>query len=218
MDIVLFGTGQFAEVAESYLQDSPYNIVAYTLDVDFIDVSERHGKPIVPFEQLTTLYPPEQYHLFIPISYKKMNQFREQKYLQAKAWGYQFISYVSPHARVHPNVTIGENCMILDDNVIQPYVTIGDNCILWSGNHIGHHTTIGDHCFLASHVVVSGSVTVGNNCFFGVNATTRDNIQIAEHNLIGAGALILENTEPKQVYVGVKSTPLRVTSDRVKNI
>jgi sugar O-acyltransferase (sialic acid O-acetyltransferase NeuD family) len=218
-DIVMFGTGQFAEVAVAYLErDTTHNIVAFALDRDFIEEPTFQGKPVVAFEDLEQHYPPDQIELFIPLSYKKMNRYREQHYLDAKQRGYRFITYISPHARIHSHTKIGENCMILDDNVIQPYVEIGNNCILWSGNHIGHHTKIRDNVFIASHAVVSGAVEIGNNCFLGVNCTIRDNITIAPFCLIGAGAVILDSTSEKQLFIGPKSVAAKISTDDLKKI
>lgn len=218
-DIVMFGSGQFAEVAVAYLErDTKHNIVAFTLDQEYIEEPTFQGKPVVPFETLEEHYPPDRVELFLPLSYKKMNRYREEHYLNAKARGYRFITYISPHARIHSHTRIGENCMILDDNVIQPYVEIGNNCILWSGNHIGHHTKIRDNVFIASHAVVSGAVEIGNNCFLGVNCTIRDNIKIAPYCLIGAGAVILKPTKEKQVFIGPKSEAADISTDDLKNI
>lgn len=199
--IVIFGVGQIAEVAHFYLtHDSDYETVAFTADGAFIEETEYHGLPVVPFENIQTEFPPEKFKMSIPISYQCMNQVRKQKYLEAKRKGYTLISYVSSKATTWPNLKLGDNCFIFENNVIQPFVSIGNNVILWSGNHIGHHTEIGDHVFIASHVVVSGSVTIDPLCFLGVNSTIRDSINIGEQCLIGAGSVILRSTAPKQVY------------------
>lgn len=218
-NIVLFGTGQFAEVATAYIErDTNHEIVAFTVDRDFCDESRFQNKPVVPFETLEQEYPPDRYQLFIPISYKKMNRYREDHYLNAKARGYSFISYISPHARVHRHTKIGENCMILDDNVIQPYAEIGNNCILWSGNHIGHHSKIHDHVFISSHAVVAGAAEVGKNCFLGVNCTIRDSIKVAPYCLIAAGAMVLKSTKEKELHFGPRSTISAISTDELKNM
>ena len=190
----------------------------YTKEKKNLKNPPSRGKPVVPSETREEHSPPDRVELFLPLSYKKMNRYREEHYLNAKARGYRFITYISPHARIHSHTKIGENCMILDDNVIQPYVEIGNNCILWSGNHIGHHTKIRDNVFIASHAVVSGAVEIGNNCFLGVNCTIRDNIKIAPYCLIGAGAVILKPTKEKQVFIGPKSEAADISTDDLKNI
>src|SRR4051812_32618927 len=134
-----------------------------------------------------------------------MNQARAEKYLAAKALGYELVSYVSSHATVLTRYPHGDNCFILEDNTIQPFVRIGNNVTLWSGNHIGHDSTIDDHCFISSHVVISGHVRVERNCFLGVNATLRNGITVGEHTLVGAGAVIMKSTKPQSVYLGQRA-------------
>lgn len=216
--VVIFGVGQIAELAHYYLTtDSEHEIVGFTVDSAYLDSEIYKDLPVVAFENLINTYPPDQYKLFIPISYKKVNKIRAEKYYEAKKKGYSFISYVSSRAAYY-GTPIGENCFIFENNVIQPFTEIGNNCILWSGNHIGHHTKIKDHCFLASHIVVSGSVEVGEFTFIGVNATLRDNIKIGRENVIGAGALILSDTEDKSVYPEAETEKIRAPSDRLRNI
>lgn len=201
--VVLFGNGQIAEVAYSYLTyDSPYDVVGFTVDRDYMESESLFGLPIVPFEDVQSVFPPDEYKMFVSISFRQVNKLRAAKYHEAKEKGYELISYISSKAVTWPGLVVGDNCFIMENNVLQPFVEIGSNVIIWSGNHIGHHTVIKDHCFLASHVVVSGSVTVEPYCFFGVNATIRDGIVIARECVIGAGALILKSTQERGVYIG----------------
>lgn len=201
--VVIFGVGDIASVAHFYLtHDSPHEVVAFTVDREFIRENELLGLPIVPFEEIEVSYPPNKFKMFVPISYKNVNKLRAKKYYQAREKGYELISYISSKAITWPGLVIGDNCFIMENNVIQPFVEIGNDVIMWSGNHIGHHTIIKDHCFLASHVVVSGSVSVEPYSFLGVNATIRDSITIARECVIGAGAIILRNTKEKCVYIG----------------
>lgn len=216
--VVIFGVGQIAEVAHFYItNDSEHKVVAFVVDKEFLREETFHNLPVVVYEDLVEKYPPNEYKMFIPISYKKVNKLRAQKFVDAKEKGYECISYVSSKATYY-NTPVGENCFIFEDNVIQPFVKIGDNCILWSGNHIGHHATIEDHCFLASHVVVSGSVTVGEYSFIGVNATIRDNVKVGRENVIGANSLILTDTDDKSVYSSKETEKARVLSNRLRGI
>lgn len=204
--VVIFGTGEIAEVAHIYLQhDSAHDVVAFTLNNEFKNVDIFRTLPVVSFESIIKTYPPNQYKLFIPVSFRDLNQHRADKFREAKELGYEMISFISSKAQIMPETEIGENCFIFENNVIQPKVKIGDNCIIWSGNHIGHHTTIGSHCFIASHAVISGHVNIGDYSFIGVNATVRDNIDIAKNNVIGAAATILKSTKEGDVYKGIQA-------------
>jgi sugar O-acyltransferase (sialic acid O-acetyltransferase NeuD family) len=215
--VIIFGTGEIAEVAHIYLEhDSDHEVVAFTLDEAFKNVDEFRKVPVVSFESLTKIYPANQYKLFFPISFKNLNQNRAKKFKQAKELGYEMISFISTKAQIMPETEIGEICFIFENNVIQPKVKVGDNCIIWSGNHIGHHTNIGSHCFIASHAVISGHVNIGDYSFIGVNATIRDNIDIAEKNVIGAGATILKSTNKGDVYKATTAPLASYSSDQIK--
>jgi len=185
---------------------------------EYIQDSTFKGLPIVDFEDVEKTYPPEDYQMFVAIGYKRVNKAREEKYSQAKGKGYSLESYISSRANIFDNVTIGDNCFVLEDNTLQPFCRVGNNVVAWSGNHIGHHSRIEDHCFITSHVVISGGVVVEPYCFLGVNATIRDHITIARENVIGAGCLITRDTQPREVYIGEASKPSKVPSNRLKNL
>ena len=217
--LVIFGTGEIAELAHYYFcSDSDYEIVAFTVDSAYLSDAEFCGLPVIAFEEIIQHYPPDRHDVFVALSYSKLNLVRKEKYLAVKSRGYDLASFVSSHATILNNGKIGENCFILEDNTIQPFATIGNNVTLWSGNHIGHHSLIDDHCFIASHVVVSGGVEIGEQSFVGVNVTLRDHIKIGEKCVIGAGALLLADADPEGVYLGPATDRSRVPSTRLRGI
>jgi sugar O-acyltransferase (sialic acid O-acetyltransferase NeuD family) len=217
--IVLFGIGDFARVASVYLaKDSPHEVAAFTVHDAYRTTSELLGKPVVPFEQLTELYPPANFALFVAMGFSRLNKPRAEIYEAARAKGYELITYVNSRAAVWGEHEIGANCFVFEQNVIQPFVKIGNNVILWSGNHVGHDAVIGDHCFIASHVVISGNARIGPNCFLGVNATIRDGVTIGAESIIGAGALVLKDVPPQSVVKGIPAELSAVPSTRLKAI
>lgn len=214
--IVIFGAGDIARLAHFYFStDSTHRVVAFTVDADYRTGDSFQDLPLVPFERVTELYPPESYRMFVALSYANMNRSRAHKYGEAKTLGYELVSFVSSRCSFLSQHPHGDNCFILEDNTIQPFVRIGSNVTLWSGNHIGHDSTIGDHCFISSHVVVSGHCTIGSHCFLGVNATLRNGIALGDATLVGAGALIMKDTPPKSVWVPDRTRKFSKTSDQL---
>jgi sugar O-acyltransferase (sialic acid O-acetyltransferase NeuD family) len=200
--LIIFGAGDIARLAHYYFtRDSQHQVVAFTADQKYLKEESFLELPLVAFENVAKLYSPQNYKMFVALSYAKMNKVRAEKYYEAKQLGYELVSYVSTRCSFLTDYPVGENCFILEDNTIQPFVRIGNNVTLWSGNHIGHDAVIEDHCFLASHIVVSGYVRIRNNCFIGVNATLRNSITIAPETLIGAGAVIMKDTVEQGVYL-----------------
>jgi sugar O-acyltransferase (sialic acid O-acetyltransferase NeuD family) len=218
-EIVIFGTGEIAELADYYFShDSKFKVAGFTVDEAYLKDTEFRGRPVVPFERVAESFPQQKYGLFVAVSYSKVNDLRAAKVAVARALGYQLVSYASSRATVFPELQIKENCFILEDNTIQPFAQIGANVTLWSGNHIGHHSVIEDDVFIASHVVVSGGVRIGQGSFIGVNVTLRDHVTIGKKCVIGAGALVLEDQPDFSVIAprGTERSP--VPSTRLRRI
>lgn len=189
--LIIFGIEDFAQLAfEYFTHDSEYEVVAFTVDGAYASVTEFCGLPVIPFEELQQKFPPAGQDVYAAIVYGKLNRLREEICVRVKEKGYRLASYISSHAFVWHNVTLGEHCFIFESNTVQPYVKIGDNVVMWSGNHIGHHSIIGDHCFLTSHVVVSGWCDIGSYSFLGVNCALANNTRIGEACWISHGAVL----------------------------
>jgi sugar O-acyltransferase (sialic acid O-acetyltransferase NeuD family) len=205
--VVIFGAGKIADVAYFQLSnDSPHEVVAFAVDGAYISQEKKFDRPIVAFEEVQNSYSPDDYKMFIAVGYQDLNRFRAKKYAEAKAKGYELISYVSSKSSNIGGIEIGDNCFILENAVLQPCSKVGNDVFFWSGNHLGHHASVEDHCYIAGQVVISGSAVIGSYCFLGVNATIGHEITIGEESFIGANALVTKNVAPKSVYI-VPDTP-----------
>lgn len=212
---IIFGTGSFAEVADFYLtEDSDYEVVAFTINSDYMTASQLRGRPVVPLEELGDNYPPGDHDMFVAVGYKQMNAVRQSICEAARAKGYGLLNYVCSRATVWGELSASDNVFIFEDNTIQPFVTIGSGSVLWSGNHVGHHSRIGEYCFISSHVVVSGHCGIGSHCFIGVNATITDGVHVGARNLIGPAALIQRDTGDDEVYLAERTLKFPKPSSR----
>lgn len=201
--VVIFGNLRSASLAWYCLKhDSPWQVAGFTVDAAYRKTEQFENLPLAPFEQLETVYPPDQYRLLIPMGYQQINGVRRARYEAAKQRGYDFISYVSSRASIWPDLHIGENVLIYEHAIIQPFARIGDNCIIRSGAHISHHCQVANHAFVAAEVAMGGEGYIGEQAFIGVGAVLRDRIQVAERSFIGAGAVLVKDTEADGVYVG----------------
>lgn len=202
--IIIVGAGEFAKIAYEYFtHDSNYEVVAFSVHSEYVDLDEINGVPVIPLENLEDVYPPEKFEAFVAIPATKLNRLRTQLFHEVKGKGYKLATYISSHAFVWRNVKIGENCFIFENNTVQPFVEIGNNVILWSGNHIGHQTKIRDNVFVSSHVVISGYCLVEEGCFLGVNSTFNDNTSIAQNSILASGSLVNKKLlEPEKIYFG----------------
>lgn len=212
--LLIIGAGEFAEIAYEYFSyDSVYEVAAFAVEQQFRDKDTLFGLPVSNFEEITALYPPTEYDAFVAITYVQLNRARRRLYEACKAKGYRCASYISSHAFVWHNASIGENTFIFEDNTIQYHVQIGNNVVLWSGNHIGHRTVIEDDCWLTSHDVISGYCRIGRGSFIGVNATLGDQVILGSDTVFGAAAVTVKSLpETGCVYVGSPAKKLNKTS------
>ena len=204
--LIIGGDSAFAEVAYEYFtHDSDYEVVAFTVEREYLKRDTLCGLPIVPFETLEQVFDPAEHSVYVALVYTQLNRPRTRLSREAKAKGFGLASYVSSRAFVWRNVEIGEHVFIFEDNVIQPFVRIGNNVVLWSGNHIGHHSKIADNCFVSSHVVISGFVEVGENCFLGVNSTISNNVRIGRDCWLGPNTIVVKDAPETSLFKPGKS-------------
>lgn len=214
--LVIFGTGDIARLAQHlFTRDSEHEVVAFTVDAAYRKGDQFRGLPVVDFETVERRFPPDDYRMFVAVSYARMNRVREEKYHRARGLGYTLATYISSRCTFLTEEPVGDNCFVQEGNVVQPFVSIGNNVTLWSGVQIAHDSTIGDHCFLAPCAAVSGNVRVGPNSFLGVNSTVANGVTVAPRTLVGAGAVITKDTIEGGVYAAPRPLLLPMTSDEV---
>ena len=149
--LVVFGSREMARLARFYFdQDSDYSVVAFAVDDDSVKEPELEGLPLLQWHEAVHRFPSGVAEMFIALSYRGLNRLRAEKFAKAKAAGFRLASYICSKSVTWPDLVIGENCFVLENQTLQPTVVIGNNVYLWSGNHIGHGTHIDDHVYIAS--------------------------------------------------------------------
>ena len=72
--LVIFGTGDIAELAHYYFEnDSTSDVVAFVVDDAFKKEDEFQGKPVTVFSEIRRNFPNSGFDVFVALSYSKMN-------------------------------------------------------------------------------------------------------------------------------------------------
>lgn len=215
--IIVFGVGLYAELAYFYLTyDSVFHVVGFTADDKYIEKDMLLGLPVVPFEDVQGNFSPAEHEMFLPLSYQRVNRFREERYYQAKEKGYKLATYISSKAVTWPELVIGDNCIVSENTTLGPRVRIGNDVAIGPNVVVGHHSVIGDHCFISSGAVILGGARVEPYCLLGANSTIKEGITIGSECVIGSGVFITNNTREKGVYVGTSAELLKKPSDELR--
>ena len=94
-ELVVFGAGDIARLADHYFRtDSEHEVVAFTVDDAFVESDSLLDRPMVPFSQVSSAFPPSRHQMFVALSYGQMNRLRAERCAHAKQRGYSLASYV----------------------------------------------------------------------------------------------------------------------------
>lgn len=217
--LLIFGSAEIAALALFYFKhDSDWDVVGFTVDDDYVEGDSFEGLPLLPFSEAQKRFPPGETAMHVALSYTRLNQLREAKYHAAKAAGYSLATYVCSRSVTWPDLSVGDNCFILENQTIQPTVKIGNNVMIWSGNHLGHGTQIRDHVYIASHVCISGHCVIGERTFMGVNCTTADFIKVGADCFVTMDASITRDLPDGSVILGAQPSVMEAGDRRGESI
>jgi sugar O-acyltransferase (sialic acid O-acetyltransferase NeuD family) len=201
-----------------FTKDTHHEVVAFTVNGKEIKEKEFLGLPVVPFEEVESLYPPAEHQMFIAVYFNRVNSVRMKIFEQAKAKGYTLASYISSKAIIWPELVIGENCMICDGANVRPFTTIGNDTFIMPNAVVGHDAIVGEHCYLAIAAILLAGSKVESRCVIGANATILNGVTVAKECVISAGAVISANTKEKGVYTVNPPTLQPLGSNQLANV
>jgi sugar O-acyltransferase (sialic acid O-acetyltransferase NeuD family) len=202
MSLIIYGNGTMAKLLFSYARHS-MDIVGFTVDDSCISENSDSfcGLPLVQFSKVQEVFAPAKHKMIIAVGFIEMNDLRERKYQEAKGKGYLFEKYVHESVFMHEDVSIEDNCIILDFVSIHPDTKIGQGTFISSNVNIGHTCTIGTSNWISAGVSIAGGCRIGSGCFFGVNSSVGHGVTVGIRNFIAANTLINKNTKDEEVYL-----------------
>ena len=204
-NVIIIGISEYSEYVFKCIQkDDVANVVAFSVNQEYIEAETYNNLPVVPLEDLDCRYDMQEFSVLITTGYKRMNAGREAIYHYCKQKGYKIYTYISPRAYIdcEPE-NIGEGCIIMPRAGISPCTKIGVCNVINSGAGVGHTSTVGDFNWFSGRVSTAGDVTIGSRCFFGMNSLICNNVKIADETLIGVCSYVTKDTRPGLAYMGM---------------
>jgi hypothetical protein len=64
--------------------DSPHEPIAFTVDSTHLTTDRHLELPVVPFDEVEKSYPPGEFEMFVPISFRQMSHLRASNISQRK--------------------------------------------------------------------------------------------------------------------------------------
>lgn len=200
--VIVYGTGGYAEIFyhEACLFGA-IEIVAFTVDREYLDAPEFCGLPVVPFEEVKTVYPPEAYEMMVLTSPKRIRT-RKVMYDKAKGLGYNLANYVSPRAIVEAGVQMGDNNVIFADAFIGHHTILGNDNIIRQKVYLGHQSKMADHNIIVAGCTLGGMSQIGSLSFFGLGMVGRDKVRYGDEVFVGLGSVVTKDVEDYATVIG----------------
>lgn len=200
--VIIYGAGAYGKLffceAEHY---GAIDIAAFTVDEQYLKNEKELGMPVVPFESIEIIYPPEQYDMIVLCGYNIMRN-RPVMYQKAKAKGYKLINYISPKAMLETKIEMGDNNIIMANATVGYDCLLGNNNVIRQGVYLGHESVMHNHSIISTGCLLGGRSVIEDLIFFGIGVTARGYITYGRESLIGVGSNVVKNVEPYSTCCG----------------
>lgn len=132
-------------------------------------------------------------HFFITVGQIKEWKPRVRLYEYLKHLHVTIPTIISPLAHVSKYAALDEGSIAMHQAIVNSGASVGKNCILNSNALIEHDVLIEDHCHISTAAVVNGAATVRRCSFVGSNAVIREGIEVGDNCIIGAGIVLMRS-------------------------
>ena len=200
--VIVYGAGGYGETFyHEARQFGAIEIVAFTVDRAYMDSTEFCGLPVVPFEEVKRVYPPETYEMMVLTSPRRIRT-RKEMYDKAKGLGYRLANYVSPRAIVEAGVQMGDNNVIFSDAFIGHHTILGNDNIIRQKVYLGHQSEMKDHNIIVAGCTLGGCSRIGSLSFFGLGMVGRDKVRYGDEVFVGLGSVVTKDVEDYATVIG----------------
>lgn len=107
--------------------------------------------------------------------------------------GAQFVSLISPTARIGDYVEIGEGCVIGGSSSIGSCAKIG-NFVHVAGSMIGQDAEIGDYTTTTGFANLTNAI-IGRKVFIGSHAVILNKLKVGDEAFVCAGSIVFSNVK-----------------------
>lgn len=116
---------------------------------------------------------------------------------------------LKPLSFIHPDSTVGSDCVIDAGSVVWPGVRLSANVRLGRQAHVNHNVTIGHDSQVGSFATInpsaaiSGNVTVHARVLVGASSIVLQNLTVGADAVVGAAACVVHDVPDGKIVKGV---------------
>ena len=186
--IIVFGSSEIAELAKYYFEEEEKaEVVAFTVDDEYIKEDNFLGCPIVPFSKLSESFPPSEFNMHVALSYKRLNKLLSNT-------GFQKINLIGDSLVLPKDMRLDFNALaqgytvdlianfLNTKNVTNFLIEVGGELIA-SGQNSGYKL----ESFISNNSFISSNASIGDNCFILENQTIQPLVSIGSNVMLWSG-------------------------------
>jgi sugar O-acyltransferase (sialic acid O-acetyltransferase NeuD family) len=193
LPILMIGAGGHAKVCIDVIEQAGHFVVAGLIGLPD-QVGERVlGYPVLGTDKDLAALRNDCAHALVSVGQIRTPEPRIRLFNLLEQNGFTLPTVVSPRAYVSPHAVLAAGTIVMHGAVVNAGASIGRNCILNSQSLVEHDASIGDHCHIATAAVINGGVAIGAASFVGSGSIVRESTRIGSHSVIGMGQRILQD-------------------------
>ncbi len=146
----------------------------------------------------------------VALGHPKLNR---QVTARAADLGIDFVSAVSPAARIAASARLGRGVIVFPGVVISTDVVIDDFVTVNVAASISHDSRVGRHSNLNPGARLAGNVRVGAGCYIGMGAHVIQDRVIGDGAVVGAGAAVIRDIPADATAVGVPARVIKTHAE-----
>ena len=163
---------------------------------DVTDARELYGSRVMPFEELASLYGPDEVEFVIAVGEPAS---RELLFDRVAGRGYGFATVVHPSAFVSPSARLGRGVFVKMQSIVSAEAVLEDNVFVQADVIVGHDVHVGRHTQISAYSHIAGNAELGERCYLGVRASVREECRMGDDVVLAMGAVVMEKRVPSRV-------------------
>jgi len=200
--VILIGAGGHCHSVIDVIESEGKYDIKGLIDLPDQVGDKVYGYPIIASDDQLPEIIKEFPFFLITIGQEKLPLLRVKSYNNLERLGAEFVTVISPFARVSRHSFIGRGTVVLHHALINAGVKIGKNCIINSGALVEHDCIIGDHVQISTAAILNGNIKIDKESFIGSNSVLKQGINIGERTIVGAGTVVTKSFGSNLTLVG----------------
>jgi sugar O-acyltransferase (sialic acid O-acetyltransferase NeuD family) len=137
---------------------------------------------------------------FITVGQIKNPDLRIKLYVSLKKMSANLPIIISSLAYVSRYASLEEGTIVMHGAILNAGSSIGVNCIINSQALIEHDVVVEAHCHISTGAIVNGGVFIGEKSFIGSGSVIHEGIRIGEKCVVAAGSVIYEDLPDETLF------------------